>query len=179
MHQKNFIAELCRSVECRLYLELGIFSGSTIDAVRKACPACRCIGVDICDYRTDKTSEFVHLANDEFFQIFRGTADVIFIDANHDYEPVMRDFLNSLAHLSTGGTIILHDVDPGEARLLATTECSDAYKIIDYIRDVREDLNVVTLPIGKEGLAVVTRNTDRRVYNYDETGRIYSRNLVV
>ena len=162
MHQKDFIAELCRSVECRLYLELGIFSGDTIDVVRKHCH-CRCIGVDICDYRTDKTSEFYHLTNDEFFGLFTGTADVIFVDANHDYDNVSRDFTNALNHLSPAGVIILHDVDPAEERMLASTECSDAWRIVNHIQCYRRDLCVITLPIGKEGLALVTRAGSRRV----------------
>lgn len=58
--------------------------------------------------------------------------DIIFIDGLHKSEQADKDVQNSLKHLSPGGCIIMHDVNPPtEAHLTGTPSgewCGDTYK---------------------------------------------------
>jgi predicted O-methyltransferase YrrM len=64
---------------------------------------------------------------DSFFlrlskQLSKPYFDVIFIDADHSYEGVRKDFVNAQKHINEGGLIIFHDIAsqacPGIMRIL-------------------------------------------------------------
>ena len=57
-------------------------------------PYCVCTTSDIFFENIDKDQKF----------------DIIFIDADHTYEQVVKDINNSMKHLSANGVIIMHDV---------------------------------------------------------------------
>jgi hypothetical protein len=57
--------------------------------------------------------------------------NIIFIDACHDYEYVLRDFNNSIDHATDW--ILLHDMIPPSAKYTAAKFCSDSYKILYYM----------------------------------------------
>lgn len=59
-------------------------------------PYCVCTTSDIFFKNIDKDQKF----------------DIIFIDADHTYEQVVKDINNSMNHLSANGVIIMHDVWP-------------------------------------------------------------------
>lgn len=46
----------------------------------------------------------------EVIRDFDGAIDMLFIDGDHDYEAVKKDFLDWVPHLKTGGVIAMHDV---------------------------------------------------------------------
>jgi len=54
------------------------------------------------------------MTSDEFFQktYDDNEFDIIFIDALHESPQLYKDIMNSLRHLSKGGTIICHDTNP-------------------------------------------------------------------
>ena len=54
--------------------------------------------------------KFFNNTTDNFFKTNTNTYDCIFIDADHEYEGVKQDYLNSLKILNKGGTIIFHDI---------------------------------------------------------------------
>jgi len=54
---------------------------------------------------------FYNETTDVFFGARRNPYDCIFIDADHSYEGVKKDFENSLMILGEGGRIIMHDIN--------------------------------------------------------------------
>lgn len=161
---RQFIIEIVYLMDCRVYLELGCGRGYNIHAITPYCP--RCIGVDILDIRRPRNFEFYKESTDDFFKWWNVDTDIIFIDANHDFEYCKRDFINSLRVLSKYGIIFIHDTDPTEKEFLFRDVCGDSYKIIDWIRVNYDNLSVFNLPIGCAGLTMVQRTEDRRVYNF-------------
>jgi hypothetical protein len=148
------------------YLEIGVLFGDTFNEIRKIVP--RAIGVDI-KKREDISEviipecEFYEMISDRFFEQFKEKADVIFIDADHRFEQLVKDFENSLKILNQGGTIIIHDTDPCEKERLVPTSCADSYKIIEHIHVNHPELDIVTFPVSVMGISVVRRKNDRRV----------------
>jgi hypothetical protein len=133
MHRWHIINHFIRKYDYKSYLEIGYFKGWSFDNVH--CE--HKIAVDPNPSKNEKQQnlpygevymydqvngqgmsvEFtaVHkLTSDEFFGKLRidRKCDIIFIDGLHEAEQVKRDIDNSLAHLSPGGIIILHDMNP-------------------------------------------------------------------
>ena len=160
----EIIKTLIKLMGCETFLELGVATGGTSQAIRPLVK--RWIGVDINDERTEKFGEFYHCTTDEFFRTFKDSVQIVLIDADHHFESVKKDLQNSLKILAPKGLIMIHDTDPWEIKFLQDWLCGDSYKIIDYILEERKDLNVFTLPITEAGLTLVNRKCDRRVFDY-------------
>ena len=60
-----------------------------------------------------KNVEFINSTTDDFFLNYNSDEkfDCIFIDADHTYEGVSKDYYNTLKLIKSGGYIILHDVN--------------------------------------------------------------------
>lgn len=163
-NHSDFITELVKQLNCSSYLELGVYDGVTLSKVKNHVN--RLISVDIKDLRKEKIGEF-HLKNtDNFFENFKDQIDFIFIDADHNFESVKKDFENSIKILSPLGMIVLHDTDPIEEKYLDGGYCGDSYKMDKWIRENYQDLDVMTLPITEAGLTLVKRKSDNRVNNF-------------
>ena len=145
------------------YLELGVWNG--VNLARMAKHAQRVGGVDVVDSRLDKSTTFFLGTTNDFFEYYDGVIsfDMIFIDANHNYDHVKIDLDQSLKILTPGGTIILHDTDPASAKLLGEGYCSDSYKILEDLRS-NDRVDFVTLPMNEAGLTIVKlRNSERHL----------------
>jgi hypothetical protein len=161
----DMVVQIVKSVNCKQYLELGVYDGSTLERVSSVVP--RVIGVDIVDFRKNKNiGEFHQTTTQNFLNNFNEIVDVIFIDADHSFEAVKLDFKNSLKNLNEFGIIILHDTDPISERYTALDHCGDSYKIIDWIKSEYSEMDVFTFPISEAGLTVVKRSNDRRVNKF-------------
>jgi predicted O-methyltransferase YrrM len=156
----EFIKTLCALTNAKSYLELGVSVGFTIFNVSKVVD--KVVGVDIQDIRIFKTGEFHMTTTNDFFKNQKDTFDIIFIDANHDYEAVKEDFDNSVKILNEYGIIILDDTDPLHQSLTHTTRCSDCYLMNDYIRTNYSDLDIIVLPILLKGMTLVTKKRNPR-----------------
>jgi predicted O-methyltransferase YrrM len=58
----------------------------------------------------EKDIKFYNSTTDEYFKGTKDTFDCIFIDADHSYEGVKKDFENSLNHLNDNGILVFHDI---------------------------------------------------------------------
>ena len=162
-HYNNIIRWLVALTNCQSYLELGVEYGLNIQEIKKIVKVC--VGVDINKNILTDGFEFYQMTTNNFFEINDRMFDIIFIDANHNFEQVKIDFDNSIKVLNKYGIIILHDTDPIIEELLVPNHCHDSYKIIDYISSNKE-LNIITLPIQETGMTFVMRKNDRRVNEF-------------
>ena len=161
-HHSDLIVQLVKSVNCQVYLELGIYDGSTLTKVNAVVP--RVIGVDVKDLRNNRMIGEFHLSTtQEYLTNLSHNIDVAFIDADHSFESVKEDFTSVLPFINDLGLIILHDTDPISEKYLDKGYCGDSYKMIDWLKNNHPELDVLTLPVSEAGLTIIKRNSDRRV----------------
>jgi len=156
-HYAQLIANIVEMSGYKTFLELGVWTGTVSDAVK---PFAKITGVDIVDRRNDKSGEFFLGTTDAFFcQLSEERKwDAIFIDAQHDFESVKKDFKNSFEHLTTNGLLIFHDTDPADPKFYK--DCGDVYKIREYIYHWLTES--ITLPIQDGGMTLCKAAFSRR-----------------
>lgn len=157
----GIIYNIAMTTGCTSYLELGLYEGNTINRVSTV--VSHCVGVDIVP--VDIAGKFFLGTTDDFFKLNTDTFDIIFIDADHSFESVKKDFNNSLNILNKYGLIFIHDTDPISVEYTNSGYCGDSFKILQIVND-NGDLNSITLPVLEAGLTIVNRKSDRRIYNY-------------
>lgn len=87
--------------------------------------------------KPDCNLQFYKSSTDDYFKQLSATVrfDVIFIDADHSYEGVKKDFGNALKHINKGGLIIFHDINsdacPGIKRIWSDVKYK--HKSIEFI----------------------------------------------
>ena len=153
------IYSLVQACNYRSYLELGVWEGCLLASVAKITHTA--VGVDISDVRKDKSTSFFLGSTRDFFLQNKLFFDFIFIDADHRLQPVTEDFVSSMQILNEGGLIAVHDTDPASKDLLADGYCSDSYRLLERLN--REVLSFIPLPVGSEGLTLISRSRDKRV----------------
>jgi hypothetical protein len=164
MHHREIIKVILKSYKNPIYLELGLFNGDTWNEVSLLAPSA--IGVDIVVrsnlIKASKQHKLFTGTTDQFFATLKDfRADVIFIDADHNYKSVKKDFENSLKILNEGGCILLHDTDPSVVEQEAQDRCGDSYRIVDDI-EKNPQINIVTIPHGTDGFSIVKRVGETR-----------------
>ena len=159
MRHPDVIRTVAQIYKPKTYLELGLYSGETFNAVKPFCQ--RMIGVDINPVTLQ--GEIHTKTTDQFFEEFDECIDMAFIDADHKYESALKDFENCLSRLNDGGIILIHDADPISDDLFDFAYCGDSYRLIDELES-REDVNIITLPVHTEGLCLVTKVKDTRCH---------------
>jgi hypothetical protein len=91
----------------RRYLEIGVrVPAQNFDRIK---------AVDKHAVDPDPRGQISHvMTSDQFFEQLDAEEayDIVLIDGLHLEEQVLKDVANSLAHLSAGGTIVLHDCNP-------------------------------------------------------------------
>lgn len=165
---KQLIFEIFKGCGYKTYLELGVYDGTTLSLMSSI--AEKAVGVDVKNnlkYAFPLNTNIFWGTTDDFFEQNNQWFDMIFIDACHDYDQVVKDLGNSLLIMNSYGTIVIHDTDPHCKEYLAPNYCSDSWRVIDYIKEHYEGLiDVVTLPFYEEGLTIVKRSVDRRVFSF-------------
>jgi hypothetical protein len=127
------------------YLEIGTHRNATFDKI-------------LCDKKVGVDPSFnttFKMKSDTFFKQNSDKFDIVFIDGNHTSLQVRKDILNSLDVLSVGGSIVLHDVNPREERLLQSQLCNDAWWAFAELRTERTDLFMCTFPFDHLGYICV------------------------
>lgn len=110
-------------------------------------------------FSPSKSKTFI-MSSDEFFKSIElpEPAALVFIDGDHVYEQVRKDFVNALSVLSKDGYIFMHDTAPPNEEWIGETRCGTVYKLRrDIERD--NDFNIFTFPRSAwdVGLSIVRR----------------------
>jgi hypothetical protein len=157
----DFITHVLQIHEPKVYLELGLYQGETINRISSFVP--RCIGVDIVPTSLNANCEFHQKTTDEFFSTFTDRVDAVFIDADHSVESVRKDLMNSVNILNPGGIIFLHDTDPIDDTFFDPGFCGSGWQIV---KEIEEDdrFNIVTFPVAEAGVSVVTLKNSTRTH---------------
>jgi SAM-dependent methyltransferase len=149
------------AIRFKSFLELGCYRGNSvcehISGLEKV------VAVDIRDNNTLPAHvKFMHCSTDAFFDNNTDTFDAIFIDADHEFNQVLKDFRSSLKILNPRGLIFLHDTDPITEHFTAPGLCNNSYLAIMELEKEYE-FNLINLPITSEGLGIVQLKDNTRV----------------
>jgi len=121
----SYLVNMVADIENKRYLELGIYDGVNFGVVG----AKDKVSVDAhhpADFRGSTDAFFAQLPEGKKF-------DVVYIDADHSWRAVVRDFNNVLKHLAPGGLVFVHDLIPGTEELTAKHFCGDGFKVLHHI----------------------------------------------
>ena len=86
--------------------------------------------------------------------------DMLFIDADHAKDSVLRDFFGILPFVSQHGLILLHDTHPKSVDYLDPQYCNDAYKAIEELSKRMDQFEMMTIPLHP-GLTLCRKRTSQ------------------
>ncbi|MBB4007169.1 class I SAM-dependent methyltransferase [Allorhizobium taibaishanense] len=174
---REFIAAIARKKNARGYLEVGVRDGGTLAGI-----GCEAIGVDPefkIRYDILANKNAVHLyskTSDEFFRdhdprvILGRSPDVIFLDGLHQFEYLLRDFINSERIAHRDSLILLDDCLPINAEMTervynqagrrdrenAPSWTGDVWKMIPILKTYRPDLHITLVDTRPTGTVCLT-----------------------
>jgi len=116
-----FLAALVKMSKYKTVLEIGVFEGETTQHLINALPqGGQYVGIDINDYRTDKTTALMKVGGksidfilgnslDELNKLPKNHFDLIFVDGDHSFGHVLQEFKLVEKLVARGGVIVYHD----------------------------------------------------------------------
>jgi len=157
----GFIIHLVRMFRPHTYVELGVQQCYTFNNVMGLGVVKRGVAVDIRlnGVKKRKGVECYQMSTDEFSSKWEGKIDFLFIDADHSYGQVKKDFFNLInwvPHYT--GLVLLHDTYPLE-ELETPSRCGDAWKLAHELHRYYPNFEIVTLPGPTCGLSIVRQVT--------------------
>lgn len=185
---RAFIWELLRSKHARNYLEIGVRDGGTI--VNATCPT---IGVDpnfafrVNPVGKKRALHLFQLTSDEFFRdydpcaILGAPVDVAFLDGLHQFEYLLRDFINTERFCSRDSVILLDDCLPLNIEMTERVHrresrvdveirdfwTGDVWKVVSILRKYRPELRITPVDVQPTGSIVVSNLNPESTLLYD------------
>ena len=174
----EFLPQLCRLRGVRTYLEIGVHFGHLMTKI--ACEAA--VGVDpnfIIDTNVAAGKRRLSLhqtTSDDFFAtqdlraLLGADVDLSFLDGLHQYEFLLRDFMNAEAASHPGALIVMHDCMPLTAEMTSRRSdatrrdpspfdkmwTGDVWKIVPILARHRPDLRITLVDSAPTGLVCVS-----------------------
>ena len=182
--RRDVINYLIKKYNYKKYLEIGVSSPRrTFDQINCNYKD----GVDPggeCNYKMTSNNFFKYINENQKY-------DIIFIDGLHLEKQAKKDILNSLDHLLSGGTIIVHDCNPREEKRQREIQVGKkwngtVWKAFAKLRMNREDLKMYVVGID-HGIGIIQRGSqvcfpwhpDKKfTYDFLEKNRIELLNLI-
>lgn len=168
LQHNRFLAFLAEEIQCWGYLELGVGIGNNFLEIAEY--AKQAIGVDIRlnhfwnfqrkkkpDFELPNNVKLVEQTTDDFFAERKSEEqfDLVFIDADHNFKQVIKDFRNAESVTIEGGIIAIHDTFPISYEYTRPELCNDSYKMLEYLKRYPH-LEVFTIPVNP-GLTLVRK----------------------
>lgn len=174
MRQMEFtvlLKELILLFKPHTYMELGVRSGHTFNYVApfvERAVACDCGSMNKIA-SPSSVVEHYNMTTDELAKIWKDPIDFLFIDADHNYLQVMKDFQNFSKFVRQNtGLIFMHDTYPINAKLCGDGYCSDAWKAAKYIRgNWSKCYEIITLPGPYAGMSIIRKATKQLGWRED------------
>jgi predicted O-methyltransferase YrrM len=165
---RELIISLCKLFKPKVYVELGVKNGYVFNEVAKY--AVIAVGVDVKGF-TDQTTRITnatlfHTTTSNFIEIWKGlentpykNIDLLFIDACHEKEQVLRDFFGLIPFVTeNSGLVMLHDTYPITPNLSSERYCWSAFEAAFYLRkDYSDRYEVLTLPGPIAGITLIRK----------------------
>lgn len=193
MDRSEVIQYLINKKKYKRYLEIGVFNGEVFFKTKAPYkyavdPAFRFVVETkykmMLKNLSNVNAKYFTKTSDDFFKedaaslFSKKKIDICFIDGMHEFDFVLRDTINCLKFLDENGVIILHDCNPLTAeaevsyeewkkRDLAGEWNGDVWKIIVYLKSLRDDVNVFTLDTD-QGLGIITKGTPQTKLDFTE-----------
>jgi predicted O-methyltransferase YrrM len=128
---------LARAIHARYYLELGLATGSSFWPVVEQQIKFfggEAVGVDTGEVVVRAACARIYqMETDRFFAEIAPTLpyqfDLVFIDADHRYAQLCRDFEHALGVTRDHGLVCLHDTYPSDVRFTTDGYCADSYRL--------------------------------------------------
>ncbi len=168
MEFRDFLILLINLLKPDVYVELGTKKGFTFNEISPL--VSKAIGIDI-----SGEEYIIKRKNVEFYQMTTDCAveklknieiDFLFIDADHSYKQVKKDFDNFSKYVVNGtGYIFLHDTHPVLESLTDKEHCYDAYKFADEVRrseEYKNNFEICTIAGPWAGISMI-RKSDRQL----------------
>jgi len=166
----NVFERLHEVLEPKWYLEVGTQTGASLKLAKA-----RSISVDPVYHLREEVMGtkpelmMVQETSDAFFvsgilEARKIKVDLAFLDGMHLFEYLLRDFINTEAHMAPGGMICLHDCLPWCANMTVRNraECQtnawtgDVWKVVPVLQKYRPDLRLEVLDAAPTGLVLVS-----------------------
>lgn len=80
----------------------------------------------------ENTEATYPMSTDDFFKQNKKKYDIIYIDAGHDIENVLKDYNNSIKSLTDKGFIVLHDMYPPNHTLAQPGYCGNGWILLNH-----------------------------------------------
>lgn len=159
-----FLETMASWIKPNLYVEFGVRSGICISAIAPYCKVAH--GVDIVEVSSDVLNRhdntmFHKMTTDKYVETVlnkrKCVVDMVFIDANHESDQVMKDFEGVFPHVIEDGFIFLHDTYPYDKFMTSPSYCDDSYKVPNMIKEKYAQVcELVTLPFNP-GLTIIKK----------------------
>ena len=149
------------------YLEIGVFRGRSLSLAR---PPTMALGIDPCprtDYRWQTQTRILPMTSSEFFSghslaEFFGVDrfSLALVDGLHRFEQALDDIFNLEPYAQPDSVIAVHDTMPLDEKTAARTRCTgfhtgDVWKIVPFLKQVRPNLEIVTVRTRPSGLTLI------------------------
>ncbi|KJR45337.1 hypothetical protein UF75_4273 [Desulfosporosinus sp. I2] len=152
---EDFIVHLASLVRPKVYVELGLYHCALFNRIIPF--AEQLIGVDI----SPEAGNYMQQSSKTRF--FKGTThefgkemevnpleiNMLFIDADHSKEAVLKDFKDFFPFIAPHGLILLHDTHPGNEQMMQPEWCGTAYLAVEeLLREMRSSYELMTIPVS-------------------------------
>jgi hypothetical protein len=148
-------------IEDKTYLELGVFDGKNFSEINAKIKE----SVDV-----NGNATFTGTTDEYFDQLPKKIKfDIIFIDANHDYDFVVRDFNNSVKHATEW--VLMHDMIPPSKKYTKSSKCSDSFKVLYHLLT---KTNFKVYPMNENfGLTLIKMPADKIILTAEDINLTY------
>jgi|TARA_B110000305_G_scaffold175160_1_gene193738 hypothetical protein len=169
------IINMLPGIEDCSYLELGVRDNINFEAIK-----CKTqMSVDI-----NGKAKYTGTTDEYFTQTNIPNYDIIFIDANHDKEFVVRDYNNSIEYATKW--VLIHDMIPPKKKHATSDRCSDSFRVLHYMMsntnielypmDENLGLTLIKMPATKIKLDNASTNLTYELFkSFITNKKVYSR----